>query len=90
LAAGANEYISKPIKLKQLVHLIQDLLWRSPSIPLKKGEEENEWMNSPPFTSYRVHTSLTVYVLVYLSPLNPPILGDFERIFFSCSPRIGG
>jgi CheY-like chemotaxis protein len=26
LAAGANEYISKPIKLKQLVHLIQDLL----------------------------------------------------------------
>jgi PAS domain S-box-containing protein len=26
LAAGANEYISKPIKLKQLVYLIQDLL----------------------------------------------------------------
>jgi CheY-like chemotaxis protein len=26
LAAGADEYISKPIKLKQLVHLIQDLL----------------------------------------------------------------
>lgn len=26
LAAGADEYVSKPIKLKQLVHLIQDLL----------------------------------------------------------------
>jgi excinuclease ABC subunit A len=45
---------------------------------------------SPLPEGYRVHTSLTVYVSIYLSPLNPPILGDFERILFSCSPRIGG
>jgi excinuclease ABC subunit A len=45
---------------------------------------------SPLPEGYRVHTSLTVYVSIYLSPLNPPILGDFERILFSCSPIIGG
>jgi hypothetical protein len=39
---------------------------------------------------YRVHTSRSVFVSIDLSPLNPPILGDFERILFSCSPRIGG
>ena len=44
----------------------------------------------PPYKGYRVHTSLTVYVSIDLSPLNPPILEDFERILFSCSPRIGG
>ncbi len=51
--------------------------------------------NLPPrpfslFESYRVHTSLTVCVSIDLSPLNPLILGDFERILFPCSPRIGG
>ena len=34
-------------------------------------------------------TSFSVYVLVYLSPLNPPILGDFERILFLVPPELG-
>jgi hypothetical protein len=39
---------------------------------------------------YGLHASLSVFVSIVLSPLNPPILGGFERVLFSCPPRIGG
>ena len=44
-----------------------------------------------PFSRSRaiLYTQVTVYVLIYLSPPNPPILEDFERILFSYFPRIG-
>jgi hypothetical protein len=32
---------------------------------------------------------LSGYVSICLSPLNPPILGDFERFLFSCPPELG-
>jgi hypothetical protein len=37
--------------------------------------------------SYRVHTSRSLFRFRLVSPLNPPILGDFERFG---SPKIGG
>jgi hypothetical protein len=40
--------------------------------------------------SYRVHTSILDSRSRLSSPLNPPILGDFEQKLGRKSPRIGG
>jgi len=57
------------------------------SSSLKEGEKDQFLVPFSLFGSYRIHTSLTVYVLIYLSPLTPQIFLGFERLLFSCSPR---
>jgi len=39
--------------------------------------------------AYRVHISLSVYVLIDLSPLNPPILGTLKEFYFLIPPELG-
>jgi hypothetical protein len=87
--AGGDHLLNhKPHSQNHRVHTkLPDYVskFRSPSIPLAKGEEEKEF-NSPPFTrgtggdhhlnhkphfpNHRVHTKLSDYVSKFRSPLH--------------------